>query len=124
MNKCDIRVVTAHGRDNTALSETFRRLGYDIVGAPHVGDEIHDEIVVVDARGTCPTDWATIERDLTGCPGPTVIISDEHDAAFVARAQRLGRSVVFASGGSDMGYGVAVKLCALMLAEQHAEVAA
>jgi hypothetical protein len=116
MKQCEIRVVTPGGRDNTALTETFRRLGYPVAN----GDDTSldgDEIMVLDARASDLAEWAEIERDLGERRGPAVVISDDHIAA-TALAQRAGRSVVFASGESEMGYSVAVKLCALLREEE------
>ncbi len=116
MRNCEIRVVSPEGRDVTALTETFTRLGYPVAE--------DGEIVVVDARQSGSAEWADLERSLTDRNAPTVVISDDHSAEVVSFAQRLGQRVVFASGGSEIGYAVAVKLCALLLDEQETEVAA
>jgi len=117
MKSCEIHVVNRLDRDLTALTETFTRLGYP------VADD--GDIVVVDARESSASEWAAIEGDLlAGRHRPTVVISDDHDPHVVSLAQRLGPSVVFTNGGSEIGYAVAVKLCALLLDEQAAGVAA
>ncbi len=116
MRNCEIRVVSPKGRDVTALAETFARLGYPVTD--------DGEIVVVDARESGIAEWAAIERDLAYQDAPTVIISDDHNADVVSFAQRLGPRVVFASGGSEIGYAVAVKLCALLLDGEISGVAA
>ena len=116
MKQCEIRVVTPGGRDNTTLAETFRRLGYPVTDANNPSTN-GGEITVLDARASDLADWAEIERDLGEQHGPAVVISDDHVAA-TAIAQRAGRPVVFASGESDMGYSVAIKLCALLRDEQ------
>ncbi len=118
MRSCEIHVANRLGRDLTALTETFTRLGYP------VADD--GDIVVVDARESSTAQWAAIERDLLlgARHRPTVVISDDHDADVVSFAQRFGPSVVFTNGGSEIGYAVAVKLCALLLEEQASGVAA
>lgn len=117
MKRCEIRVVTPGGRDGTALSETFRRLGYPVTDATTPAGRTDDEILVMDARSSGVEEWEAIERDLGDLGAPTVVISDDHSAATAALAGRLGRSVVFASGESEMGYAVAVRLCALLMEE-------
>ncbi len=124
MKGCDVRVVAPGGRDWTTLAEQLRRLGHAVTdvndeGTPHADDEI----IVIDARGSCAAEWEEIENDLGDQPGAVVVITDE-PREVAEHVQRLGRSVVLSSGDSDMGYGVAVKLCALMRQDERATVAA
>lgn len=122
MKSCEIRVITPGGRDWTVLAEKLRGLGHAVTDAKdRAAPQGDDEIVVVDARGSSAAEWHEIESDLDALPGPVVVITDEpRDAA--AHAGRLGRWV-FTSGDSDMGFGVAIRLCALMREEDRAQVA-
>jgi hypothetical protein len=125
MNSCEIRVVGPRGRDESALMETLGGLGHMVSDLPAATPRQHDdEIIVVDARDAGVSELAEIERDLREQPGPIVVISDNLGSNFGSLANQLGRSVVLASGGSEMGYKVALKLCALMMAERTAGVAA
>lgn len=123
MKSCEIRVITPGGRDWTVLAEKLRGLGHAVTDAKNrAAAQGDDEIVVVDARGSSAAEWHEIECDLDTLAGPVVVITDEpRDAA--AHANRLGRWV-FTSGDSDMGFGVAIKLCALMREDDRAQVAA
>jgi hypothetical protein len=122
MKSYEIRVITPGNRDWRVLAEKLRRLGHEVTNAKHSDLHGDDEIVVVDARGSSAAEWVEIEHDLEALPGPVVVITNEpRDAA--AHAGRLGRWV-FTSGDSDMGFGVAIKLCALMREEDRAQVAA
>jgi hypothetical protein len=123
MKSCEIRVIAPGCRDWTVLAENLRRLGHAVTDAKnHAAPQGENEIVVVDARGSSAAEWAEIEDDLAALPGPVVVITDEpRDAA--AHASRLGRWV-FTSGDSDMGFGLAIKLCALMREDERSQVAA
>ena len=48
------------------------------------------------------------------------MIADNLGANFVSLANQLGRSVVLTSSRSEMGYKVALKLCALMIEDRVA----
>ena len=125
MNSCEIRVVGPRGRDESALAETLKGFGHVVSELPAATPPQHaDEIIVVDARDACVTELAEIERDLREQPGPIVVISDNLGINFGALAGNTGRSVVLASSGSEMGYKVALKLCALMMQDRAAGVAA
>lgn len=125
MNSCEIRVVGPRGRDESALAETLKRFGHVVselpAATPRQGT---DEIIVVDARDACVTELAEIERDLHEQPGPIVVISDNMGSGFGSFANQLGRSVVLASSGSEMGYKVALNLCKLMIDDRAALAAA
>jgi hypothetical protein len=121
MNSCEIRVVGPRGRDESALAETLKGLGHVVSELPAASPRQQpDEIIVVDARDTCLEDLAEIERDLREQPGPIVVISDNMGIKFGSIASQLGRSVVLASSGSEMGYKVALSLCALMIQDRAA----
>ncbi len=125
MNSCEIRVVGPRGRDESALAQTLQGFGHVVSELPAATPRQHeDEIIVVDARDTCIADLAEIERELRGQPGPIVVISDNLGSNFGSLANQLGRSVVLASSGSEMGYRVALNLCALMIEDRAAALAA
>lgn len=121
MNSCEIRVVGPRGRDESALTNTLKSFGHEVSELPAGSPMQHeDEIIVVDARDTGVAELAELERDLRVQPGPIVVISDNLGTNFGALANQLGRSVVLASSGSEMGYKVALKLCELMIEERAA----
>lgn len=125
MNSCEIRVVGPRGRDESALTETLQRFGHVVSERPAATPPQHeDEIIVVDARDACVAELAEIERDLREQPGPIVVISDNLGVNFGSLSNQLGRSVVLASSGSEMGYKVALKLCELMIEDRAAALAA
>ncbi len=125
MNTCEIRVVGPRGRDESALAETLKGLGHIVTELPAATPlQRADEVIVVDARDACLTELAEIERDLREQPGPIVVISDDMGSGFGSLANQLGRSVVLASGGNEMGYKVALKLCELMIEDRAALAAA
>ena len=125
MNTCEIRVVGPRGRDESALAETLKGLGHVVTARPAATPRQHsDEIIVVDARDACVNELAEIERDLRDQPGPIVVISDNMGSGFGSLANQLGRSVVLASSGSEMGYKVALNLCKLMIDDRAALAAA
>ncbi len=125
MNSCEIRVVGPRGRDESALTEALKGFGHVVSELPAATPrQAPDEIIVVDAQDACVAELAEIERDLREQPGPIVVISDNLGASFGSLANQFGRSVVLASSGSEMGYKVALKLCALMIEDRAAVMAA
>ena len=52
--------------------------------------------------------------------GPIIVISDNLGLNFGSLSNQVGRPVVLASGGSEMGYKVALKLCELMIEDRAA----
>ncbi len=121
MNICEIRVVGPRGRDESALTRTLNRLGHVVTELPAATPlQRPDEVIVVDARDACATELAEIERELREQPGPIVVISDNMGSGFGSLANQLGRSVVLASSGSEMGYKLALKLCELMIEDRAA----
>ena len=118
MNSCGIRVVGPRGRGGSALAETLKGFGHAVTecaaATPRQGA---DEIIVVDA---CAAERAELEQDLRAQPGPIVVIADNEGANFGSLANQLGRSVVLTSSRSEMGYKVALKLCALMIEDRVA----
>ena len=121
INSCEIRVVGPRGRDESALTETFKGFGHHVSELPAASPPQHDdEIIVVDARDARLEELAEIERDLREQPGPIVVISDNMGSNFGSLGNNLGRSVVLASSGSEMGYKVALKLCQLMIQDRMA----
>ena len=125
MNSCEIRVVGPGGRDKSALAMTLQGFGHVVSELPAATPPQHeDEIIVVDARDACVSELAEIERQLREQPGPIVVISDNLGLNFGSLSNQVGRSVVLASSGSEMGYKVALKLCELMMKDRAAALAA
>jgi hypothetical protein len=125
MNSCEIRVVGPRGRDESALALTLQGFGHVVSERSAATPPQHeDEIIVVDARDACVAELAEIERDLSEQPGPIVVISDNLGLNFGSLSNQVGRSVVLASSGSEMGYKVALKLCELMIEDRAAALAA
>ena len=119
MNACEIRVVGPRGRDESVLAEVLRRFGHVVTEYPATAPRQHaDEIIVVDAQNACTAELAELERDLREQPGPLVVISDDLGFSFGSLSSEAGRSVVLTSSGSEMGYKVALKLCALMIEDR------
>jgi hypothetical protein len=125
MNSCEIRVVGPRGRDESALALTLQGFGHVVSEHSAATPPQHeDEIIVIDARDACVAELAELERDLREQPGPIVVISDNLGLNFGSLSNQAGRSVVLASGGSEMGYKVALKLCELMIEDRAAALAA